>query len=282
MLRYKIYHRTYYAFTNCVTLEQHSLLLRPRESHELRIESSVLNISPSATLLWHRDIEDNCVAIACFNVPSAELLIESEVVLQQYNDTNIEFFVSDYAKYFPFNYTLDDNAVLGPYTSTLESTDVKKLQQWVRTIWSGETIETYELLLKFCVSIRESFLYTLRLEPGVQTVSETLSNGSGSCRDLAHLFMETVRSLGFAARFVSGYLYTYQSPASKGSTHAWVEVYLPGAGWMGFDPTNGELVGAYHFAVAVARLPEMIPPVSGSFVGMTGTYLDAGVWVTAL
>lgn len=102
MLRYKIYHRTYYAFTHSVTLEQHALLLRTRESHELRIESSVLNISPSATLLWHRDIEDNCVAVSRFNVHGTELLIESEVVLQQYNDTNNEFFVSEYARYFTF------------------------------------------------------------------------------------------------------------------------------------------------------------------------------------
>lgn len=282
MLRYRIYHRTYYAFTDCVTLGQHALLLRPRESHELRIESSVLNISPSARLLWHRDTEDNCVAIASFNEPSAELLIESEVVLQQYNDTNIEFFVSAYAKNFPFSYTFEDDIVLEPYKSTMESTEVTKLHEWISTIWSGETIETYELLLKLCVSIRNSFVYNVRLEPGVQSISETLWNGSGSCRDFAHFFMEAARSLGFAARFVSGYLYTYQSPASKGSTHAWSEVYLPGAGWIGFDPTNGDIVGAYHFAVAVARAPEMIPPISGSFVGMPGTYLDAGVWVTAL
>jgi len=282
MLRYKIYHRTYYGFQNSVTLGQHALLLRPRESHELRIESSVLNISPSATLLWHRDIEDNCVAIANFNRPSTELLIESEVVIQQYNDNNLEFLVADYAEYYPFNYLPDDKVVLEPYIDPIRSTEIKQLNDWVRTVWSGETIETYNLLLKICVSIRNSFLYTVRLEPGVQSVSETLSKGSGSCRDFAHLFMEATRSLGFASRFVSGYLYTYQSPASKGSTHAWAEVYLPGAGWMGFDPTNGDIVGAYHFAVAVARLPEMIPPVSGSFVGLTGTYLDAGVWVTAL
>lgn len=282
MLRYKIYHRTYYGFQNLVTLGQHALLLRPRESHELRIESSVLNISPSATLLWHRDTEDNCVAIANFNFPSNELLIESEVVLQQYNDANIEFLVSDYAKYYPFNYVPDDKAVLGPYIDPIGSTEIIQLNDWVRTVWLGESIETYDLLLKLCVSIRNSFLYTLRLEPGVQSVSETLSSGSGSCRDFAHLFMEAARSLGFAARFVSGYLYNYQSPASKGSTHAWAEVYLPGAGWMGFDPTNGDIVGEHHFPVAVARLPEMIPPVSGSFVGLTGTYLDAGVWVTAL
>lgn len=142
------------------------------------------------------------------------------------------------------NYTLDDHEVLRPYTRTLGSTEAGKLQEWVRTIWSGEKLETYELPLKFCVSIQKSFLYNSRLEPGVQSVSVTLSNGSGSCRDFAHVFVEAVRSLSFAARFVSGYLYTYQFPASKGSTHAWAEVYLPGAGWMGFDPTNGELVGA--------------------------------------
>ena len=282
MIRYKIYHRTYYAFTDRVTLGQHALLLRPRESHELRIESSLLNIFPSATLLWHRDIEDNSVAIASFNAPSIDLLIESEVILQQYNDSNIEFFVSDYAKSFPFKYTLEDNVALQPYKRTMDSTEVSQLQDWVGRIWSGETIETYDLLLRLCESIRSSFSYNLRFEPGVQSVAETLRIGSGTCRDFSLFFMEVARSLGFAARFVSGYLYTVQYPATKGATHAWAEIYLPGAGWMGFDPTNGDIVGAYHFAVAVARLPEMIPPVSGSFVGMTGTSLDAGVWVTAL
>ena len=118
--------------------------------------------------------------------------------------------------------------------------------------------------------------------PGVQTPTETLLYGTGSCRDSAYLFMEAARRLGFASRFVSGYLHSPPSSANFGATHAWAEVFLPGAGWKGFDPTIGEVVGTNHIAVAVARMPESVPPVAGSFVGPPGASLDVGVWVSEL
>ena len=116
----------------------------------------------------------------------------------------------------------------------------------------------------------------------MQTALATLSRGTGSCRDFAYLFMEAVRRLGFAARFVSGYLHSPPSSINFGATHAWAEVYLPGAGWKGFDPTIGEIVGTQHIAVAVARMPELVPPIAGSFVGPPGAKLNVGVWVTEL
>ena len=118
--------------------------------------------------------------------------------------------------------------------------------------------------------------------PAFKRAGDTLSLGTGSCRDFANLFMEAARHLGLAARFVSGYLYAEPSAANYGSTHAWAEVFLPGAGWKGFDPTIGKIVGTDHTAVAVARLPESVPPVAGSFVGPPGASLDVGVWVTEL
>jgi transglutaminase-like putative cysteine protease len=122
----------------------------------------------------------------------------------------------------------------------------------------------------------------VREEPGVQSATDTLTRASGSCRDFANLFMQAARHLGLAARFVSGYLHAEPSSANYGSTHAWAEVFLPGAGWKGFDPTIGKIVGTDHFAVAVARLPESVPPIAGSFIGPPGASLDVGVWVTAL
>ena len=116
----------------------------------------------------------------------------------------------------------------------------------------------------------------------MQSAADTLSRGSGSCRDFANLFIEAARHLGLSARFVSGYLHTPPSAIDFGATHAWAEVYLPGAGWKGFDPTVGAIAGTTHIAVAVARLPESVPPVAGSFVGPPGANLNVGVWVTEL
>ena len=283
MQRYKIIHRTYYNFSGAVRLEPHALRLRPREGHELHIESSTLEISPRATLRWHRDVEDNSVAIATFSSPTDKLSIESEVIIQQYNQTPLDFLLADYAADFPFAYTPEDWVVLAPYAKTVGNLPNDLLSAWVANLWSpGERLQTYSLLQRLCGHIHQNLSYQLREEPGVQSAAETLSLGTGSCRDFANLFMAAARQLGLASRFVSGYLHAPPSAVTFGATHAWAEVYLPGAGWKGFDPTVGEIAGTTHFAVAVARLPESVPPVAGSFVGPPGANLNVGVWVTEL
>jgi transglutaminase-like putative cysteine protease len=284
MLRFKILHRTYYNFSGDVRLGPHVLRLRPRESHELRIESSNLNITPAATLRWHRDIEGNSVAIATFDSPARQLVIESEVVVQQYNVAPLDFWVADYATDYPFDYQPEDALILAPYRLPIEGhPGSEQLTQWVAGLWQpGERIQTYALLRRLNLDIQQRLAYQLREEPGVQSPGETLSLGSGSCRDAAYLFMEAARRLGLAARFVSGYLHAEPSAVNYGATHAWAEVFLPGAGWKGFDPTIGKIVGTDHMAVAVARLPEAVPPVAGTFFGLPGSSLDVGVWVTKL
>jgi transglutaminase-like putative cysteine protease len=282
MQRYKIFHRTYYNFSGTVRLEPHALLLRPREGHELRIESSTLKLTPPATLRWHRDVEDNSVAIATFDTPAEQLLIESEVIIQQYNEAPLDFLVADYATNYPFVYTPEDWVVLSPYMNVAEYTTDDPLTEWIAKLWSGERIQTYVLLPRLCAHIYQTLSYQLREESGVQPAAETLSRGTGSCRDFANLFMEAARHLGLASRFVSGYLHAPPSTINFGATHAWAEVYLPGAGWKGFDPTIGEIVGTSHIAVAVARKPESVPPIAGSYVGIPGASLNVGVWVTEL
>ena len=283
MQRYKILHRTYYNFSAAVRLEPHALRLRPREGHEMRIESSTLKVTPPCTLRWHRDVEDNSVAIATFDLPASQLLIESEVIIQQFNQAPLDFLVADYATDYPFAYRPEDRDVLSPYMNVPEHAASDRLAEWIADLWqSGERIQTYALLQRLSDHIQQALSYKLREEPGVQTAGETLSRGSGSCRDFAYLFMETARRLGLAARFVSGYLHAPPSTVNFGATHAWAEVFLPGAGWKGFDPTTGEIVGTDHIAVAVSRLPESVPPVAGSFVGPPGANLDVGVWVTEL
>jgi transglutaminase-like putative cysteine protease len=281
--RYRILHRTYYNFPAEVSIDPHALRLRPRESPELRIETSSLTIAPSATLRWHRDVEDNSVAIATFHARASQLSIESEVVVQQFNRAPLDFLVSDDAIQYPFGYAPEDRVVLLPYIGAAADKDVAPVAEWVGTLWSsGERIETYALLRRLCADIRQRVAYRLREEPGVQTALETLTKGTGSCRDSAFLFMTAARRLGFAARFVSGYLHAAPSAFNFGATHAWAEVYLPGAGWKGFDPSIGEIAGAEHIAVAVARLPESVPPVAGTYFGPAGAHLNVGVWVSEI
>lgn len=281
MKRYKIIHRTYYNYTNTVTLGAHELLLRPREGHDLRIESFELKITPSAKVYWHRDVEGNSVAVANFTRPAQQLTVESEVIIQQYNESPLDFIVADYAINYPFSYDEADQFLLSPYRVLPDQETRELLNNWIFNVWkSSEQIQTYTLLQRLTETIYNTLVYKVREEPGVQSAKETLSLGSGSCRDFALLFMEAVKCLGLASRFVSGYLYAPLMSSQVGSTHAWAEVYLPGGGWKGFDPTIGDIVGTDHIPVAVSRLAEAVPPISGSYVGSAESQLDVGVWVS--
>lgn len=283
MRRLKIVHRTYYNFSGAVRLGPHRLLLRPRVGHDLRIESSTLEISPTATLRWLRDVYDNSVAVASFETPATQLSILSEIIVHHYDEAPLDFLVSDHAVHYPFDYEAEQRTVLQPYLEAPLPADEAAVRDWLGRFWRpGQPVQTYTLLQSLCAGIHQSLRYQTREEPGVQGAAETLQIGVGSCRDFAHLFMAAARVLGLAARFVSGYLHAPSPDGSPGATHAWAEVYLPGAGWKGFDPTIGELVSSKHIAVAVARLPESVPPVSGAFFGPPGSSLQVGVWVSDL
>jgi transglutaminase-like putative cysteine protease len=283
MRRVKIVHRTYYNFSSPVQLGAHRMHLRPRAGHEMRIESSTLEISPPATVRWLRDVYDNSVAIATFDSTTAQLAILSEVIVQHYDERPLDFVVSDYAVQYPFAYESEDGANLQSFLVSQASDGLSSLNEWIRQFWKpGDSMQTYTLLQNLNTGIHQAFRYQSREEPGVQSAAETLRTRSGSCRDFANLLMEAARSLGLAARFVSGYLNAPTSNWDLGATHAWAEVYLPGAGWKGFDPTIGELVSTKHIPVAVARWPESVPPVSGSFTGPPGATLQVGVWVSEL
>lgn len=271
MQRLNISHLTEYMFSQPVTLEPHRLFLRPREGHDVRITSSTLTISPTYKSKWHRDVYDNSVAIITFDEPSDKLSILSEVVIEHYEDAPLDFMVRDYAVNYPFSYRASVQADLAPYLQPVYPYDEERVKDWIRSYGFDKTpVETYALLDRMNKAIASDFEYVVREEPGVQTPAQTLAERRGSCRDFAALFMEACRYLQLASRFVSGYLHAPATEAGNGATHAWTEVYLPGPGWKGFDSTSGEVTGSKHIAVAVARYPEAVPPVSGSFVGPRG------------
>ncbi len=283
MKKLKIIHQTQYDFTSQVELLPHTLRLRPREGHEMRIEYSKLTISPNASLRWQRDVEGNSVATAQFNGKTQQLIIHSEVVIQQYASSPHDFLVADYAVNYPFQYSVEDQVLLSPYLQDLSTTQSPQVNSWVSSLHSNmQGQQTFSLLLNLNQRIYQTIGYQVREEEGVQTAEKTLSLGTGSCRDSASLFMAAAKKLGFAARFVSGYIHSNDVVAQSGSTHAWAEVFIPGAGWKGFDPTIGDMVGENHIAVAVARLPESVPPVSGDYLGVPESKMTVNVWVTQI
>lgn len=283
MQRYKINHVTNYKFSDMVSLLPHTLRLRPREGHELRIENSRLEISPPAQVLWYRDAEENSVARASFSTKTQELTIKSEITIQQYDVEPLNFLVADYALDYPFSYQEEDQIILSPYIFATKNTCDELQQNWINRLWTpNEELQSFTLLQRINQLLFNSLKHIIREEEGVQSAEQTLSLQTGSCRDFAHLFIVIARKLGFATRFVSGYLYAKSSTNQPGATHAWAEVFLPGAGWKGFDPTTGAITGADHIAVAVARLPESVPPVAGNYIGTPGASMQVGVWIESL
>ena len=283
MRRLKILHTTRYRYPRPVELYQHKLLLRPREGHDIRIASSRLGIQPSHKVLWHRDVHGNSVAVVTFEEETDLLEIDSEVVIEHYEDTPVEFSLDPRAEQYPFQYDVGERADLMPFMQPLFTQNISTLRDWIDGFWKpGQTLPTFDLLEQMNQAIPEQLQYGKREALGVQRPAETLAKGGGSCRDFATLFMEACRHLGLAARFVSGYRYEPNLSPGEGATHAWCEVYLTGAGWRGFDSTAGQRAVGDHIAVAVARHPEWIPPVSGTYHGHSKSKMEVEVQVTRL
>jgi transglutaminase-like putative cysteine protease len=285
MKRIRIQHATTYNYSHPVTLEPHRLMIRPRAGHDIHVESSSLTISPKHSVRWQRDIYGNSVAVVSFQEPATQLSVVSDVVVEHYEAEPLDFFVDEKAVTYPFHFDPAERIDLIPYETMCFPEDGPVLRDWLQQFWRpGQTIETYVLLDRINREIVKNFSYQKRDEPGVQRPAETLKQRSGSCRDFATLFIESCRYFGLAARFVSGYLHCPATIQGHGSTHAWAEVYLPGAGWKGFDSTSGIVVGHDHIAIAVTRHPADAPPVSGSFSGsISGSpTLSVGVVVSEL
>lgn len=264
----------------------HRLMLRPRESRTLRLHAHDLEISPVATVTWAQDVAGNAVATATFAEPADTLVIDSVAELTLDADEWPVFDIAASASAYPFLLSEDEMTDLGALRLQAYLDSAGQLREWAQSFVAGMRTDTLSLLKDISNGVAAQVVYEERNDEAAQTPVETLARGRGSCRDFAVLFVDAVRSLGFGARIVSGYLYDPDRNAvgstGAGSTHAWAEVYVPGAGWIMFDPTNRSVGGFNLIPVAVARHIRQTMPVSGSFVGDPGTFETLEVTVTVV
>ncbi len=266
-------HVTTYDYAKPVRFGDHRIMVRPRDSYDQRLLRADLVIEPEPRRLrWHHDVFGNCVAVASFAKPASLLRFEAGIVLDHTPSNAPDFSIEDYARHYPFAYGAEELPDLARLIERQYLDPDHALDAWVRRfVIQGRDSETTKLLMTLTYAIKESFTYTRRNEQGTQDPLTTLATGKGSCRDFAVLMIEAVRALGFAARFVSGYLHSPGGSGAShlggGSTHAWCQVYLPGAGWVEFDPTNGIVGNRDLIRVAVARDPRQAIPLAGTYFG---------------
>jgi len=277
-MKLRIQHRTTYRYAEKVLFGPHRIMLRPREGHDIQIEQSVLEIAPAHRIHWIRDSYGNSIAVVNFTERASKLMIYSVLHLTHFGANPFDFCIEQEATQYPFAYDLETSLELSALVQVVYPADAPRVWQWLGQFWrAGQSIDTLTLLQNMNGAINQMFRYQARDAQGVQSPTVTLQKSSGSCRDFATLFIEACRCLGLAARFVSGYMLGGSTTGLGSSTHAWAEVYLPGGGWKGFDPTLGLLTTTQHVPVAVSRHSEHAMPVTGSFVGPGSAFLKIEV-----
>lgn len=278
-------HITTYRYRKPVGFGEHQMMFRPRDSYDQRLIDSTLLIVPQpVSIRWMHDVFGNAVARATFRGRADELRFESTIRVKLYPTSVPDFQTKAAATSYPFAYEPDELPDLAPSIARGYPDPHGEVQRWaIQFLSPCESTPTGQLLMTMTRAIRESFTYLRRVERGTQDPVATLLLRRGTCRDFALLMMEAARSLGLAARFVSGYLYVPSRDGADylggGSTHAWCQVYLPGAGWVEFDPTNGIIGNRDLIRVAVARDPVQAIPLSGSYLGRPEDELDMTVEV---
>lgn len=270
----EIVHRTRYEYSEPVTLGDHRLMFRPRDSHDLRLLHTGLTIDPVAQVRWIHDPFGNSIAIASFEGETQALELTSTIRLEHFGAPPELAPIEEYARTLPFSYLAEEAPDLARYVERSYPDPNAAVSTWVKQFLEGEGgADTFAVLTRLCKGIQETLKYAMRFEIGTQTPAVTLETGGGTCRDYALLMMEGARSLGIAARFITGYLYdpaldtSADDDAGHAHPHAWLEVYLPGAGWVEFDPTNGIIGSERLIRVAVGRDPDQAMPIKGTFTG---------------
>jgi transglutaminase-like putative cysteine protease len=284
MANLRIRHATTYLYRRPVRLGVHRLQLRPRESRDIRIVSMDVVITPPGTLTWANDVFGNAIATATFAAATDRLTIESRVTLEHHAVPHPQFDIAGSATFFPFAYALDEVSDLGALMIPQFVDPAGRLPQWAHGFVRSSPTNTLALLKDINDAILTWVEYEARDDEGTQAPLVTLDRRRGSCRDIAVLMIEAVRWLGFGARIVSGYLINRNTGMvgtnGTGSTHAWVEIFLPGAGWITFDPTNRTVGDFSVIPIAVARDIKQAVPVSGSYEGEADDFVSMGVEVS--
>ena len=284
-----IRHLTTYSYRKLVGFGEHRLLLRPKESYDQRVLASRLVITPEpCELRYVHDVFGNCVGVARFDVRSDRLSFESELELEHTPAplvSDADEAIAPSGPTFPFAYGAEDMPDLLRSIERHHPDPGGVVGAWARRFlrWNGPT-PVLSLLAEMTRAIHADFTYAKRLEGAARSPAETLALESGTCRDFAVLMMEAARSLGLAARFVTGYIHSplrdgVSAYAGGGHTHAWVQVYLPSCGWVEFDPTNGIIGNRDLVRVAVVRDPRQAVPLSGVWDGDAGDFVDMTVEV---
>ena len=279
-------HVTTYRYRQPVAFGEHRMMLRPREGHDQRLLETALTITPvPARIRWAHDVFGNSVAVARFRGRSTELRFESVSKLDRSVSNPLEFDVEDYAATYPFTYSMEEMPDLARSIERHYPDPDRLVDRWAAKFVSSKgRTGTIDMLVAMTYAIKEELTYVPRHERGIQAARETLTLGSGTCRDFAVLMMEAARSLGLAARFVSGYIFSPLAGRGAytggGSTHAWARIYLPGAGWVEFDPTNGLIGNRDLIRVAVTRDPRQALPLHGTYTGFPADNLGMKVEVS--
>ena len=276
-----VQHTTIYRYRRPVQLGEHRLMLRPRDSHDLRLIETSLDCSPAAAVRWSYDVFGNSIAIASFTEPTTELRIVSHLRLETFEHKRPAFQITPEAATYPFIYSADDRIDLGRLLDRQYSDPGDRVGKWAHGFVSSKPTGTLALLADLNSGVAAWVSYQSREIEGTQTPIETLNRGWGSCRDFAVLFVEAARCLGFGARLVSGYLYNPSTAIrGAGSTHAWADIYVPGCGWIAYDPTNGTIDSSDLIRVAVTRDINQAIPLAGNFFGASDSYMGMTVDVT--
>jgi len=275
-----IRHLTTYRYRRPVAFGEHVMMLRPRDDGDQRVLDAAIEITPSPSrLAWTRDDFGNHLAVAAFADRAEELVFSSTISVEHAPTAFDRGAIADFARTWPFAYPEEERAGLAAFMASTGAHPV--VERWAEGFLADGPRDTGNLLEGMTRTIKRTCRHVARHEKGVQSPAETLQRASGSCRDLAVLMIAALRSLGFAARFVSGYLKVADGDDSLtgGNTHAWVQVRVPGPGWVDFDPSSGVAGNRDLVRVAAVHDPVAAIPLQGSFYGAADDHLAMNVAV---
>lgn len=292
-MRFKVRHSTVYVFSGMATLDPHRLMMRPQDSHDLRLLSASLTITPAAQVTFHHDVFGNSIGMARFDAPTNRLEIVNKLVLDRFPMPE-PLPEGDMPSLYPFTYTVDERLDLGAMLQPDNPEHESQIRTWLSDQLGQMDSGAYDAI-SLMAALNRAVYQTITYEPreaeGTQTALTTLTSRTGTCRDLAALMIDAARVLGFGARFVTGYLYspaldtgdTGQMVRGAAATHAWAEIYIPARGWISYDPTNDLIESADLIRVASVRSARQAVPIAGSYRGPSGgASMTVSVEISAL